>query len=294
MNKSFISRSPGRGGDIAILVYHSISTYADPDFRRFAVHPDEFTAQMDYLSAVGYHVISVADFVAHRLERRPLPELSVVLTFDDAFADFYTIALPILLQRAFNATLYVPTGYVGRTARWLTDCNEGGRGILSWQALSEVSAEGVEVASHSHSHSQLDRLPTIDIQNEMRQSKCLIEDRLGKPVYGIAYPFGYWNHVARSVVATSGYTYACEVGELIATSYSGIYALPRLSVDAGIGVAGLAQLINTRSTRIDQGVTTLKKVAWRALRYAHAVGGDPRAGWTDEYESMNSEPSPHT
>lgn len=275
----FKKTKPERG--IPILTYHSIAAYSAPDFRKFVVHPDEFTAQMDYLSDAGYNVISVVDFVAHRLVHRPLPEPSVVLTFDDAFADFYSTVLPILLRRAFSATLYVPTGYVNRTARWLADLDEGGRKILSWQALSEISAARVEVASHSHTHPQLDRLPAKDIQDEMRQSKHILEDRLGIAVSGLAYPFGYWSHVARAAAAAAGYTYACEVGELMATSNSDIYSLPRLSVDAGIGVSGIVKLLEARSTRIEQSVMTAKRITWRALRYANAVGGDPRAGWTD-------------
>ena len=38
---------------VPVLMYHSIATDATPKFRRFAVHPDEFAAQMEYLDAAG-------------------------------------------------------------------------------------------------------------------------------------------------------------------------------------------------------------------------------------------------
>lgn len=288
MNGRSNSKKPTPEGGITILAYHSIANYSAPDFRRFVVHPNEFNAQMGYLSNACYNVISVADYIAHRLARRPLPEPSAVLTFDDAFDDFYRIVLPILIQKAFGATLYVPTGYVGQTARWLEDVGEGGRKILSWQALSEISTAKVEVASHSHTHPQLDRLPATDIKDEMRRSKYILEDKLGISVTGLAYPFGYWSQAARAAASSAGYTYACEVGELMATPHSDIYSLPRLSVNAGLGVSGLIRLLETRSTWIDQSVMTAKRITWRALRYAHAVKGDPRVGWTDQSDQMET------
>jgi hypothetical protein len=37
---------------------------------------------------------------------------------------------------------------------------EENRGILSWNALRDIATEGIEVAPHSHTHPQLDRLPS--------------------------------------------------------------------------------------------------------------------------------------
>ena len=65
--------------------------------------------------------------------------------------------------------------------------------MLSWQALRDIAAEGVEVAAHSHTHPQLDRVPAAVISDEVGRSRCLLEDNLGLAVDGFAYPFGYWN-----------------------------------------------------------------------------------------------------
>src|SRR5690349_15268417 len=103
---------------IPILMYHSIAVEAKPKFREFAVAPALFERQMAYLSEQGYTAMTVSQFVyicAHKEER--LPDKPVVITFDDAFLDFYTTALPILKRYGFSATLYVPTAYVGGTSR---------------------------------------------------------------------------------------------------------------------------------------------------------------------------------
>ena len=46
--------SRGMAGAVPILMYHSIARDATPGFRRFAIAPDRFSEQMDYLKTGGY------------------------------------------------------------------------------------------------------------------------------------------------------------------------------------------------------------------------------------------------
>jgi peptidoglycan/xylan/chitin deacetylase (PgdA/CDA1 family) len=203
----------------------------------------------------------------------------VVLTFDDAYTDFYTAALPVLRDHGFPATLYVPTAYVGATTRFNVSVGEQDRAVLSWQALRDIAAEGIEVAAHSHTHPQLDRVPLTVIGEEVRRCRDLLEDKLGLAVDGFAYPFGFWNRAARAAVAAAGYRYACAVAELMTAPDDDRLTLPRLTVNAGIGVAGLARLLGVRPTPVARRAAAVKRVAWRAVRQlVPPVGRDPREG----------------
>src|SRR5579859_4230179 len=97
---------------IPILMYHSIASDAAPRFRKFAVTPDSFASQLDYLAAHHYTPITISQLVAAMDGEIALPERPVALTFDDGFADFYTTALPALKRHGFTATLYLATGYI--------------------------------------------------------------------------------------------------------------------------------------------------------------------------------------
>ena len=165
-------------GEVPVLMYHSIGSGAPRSFRRFAVDPGEFAAQMAYLDEVGYSVLTAVELAVSRTSGRSLPPHPVVITFDDAYADFYSAALPVLKEHDFRATLYVPTGYVGATSRFNGTRGEGDRKILSWDALRDITAEGVEMAAHSHTHPQMDRVPAAAIRDEVRRSRRLIEDKL--------------------------------------------------------------------------------------------------------------------
>ncbi|MBV9229057.1 MAG: polysaccharide deacetylase family protein, partial [Chloroflexi bacterium] len=129
-----------------------------------------------------------------------LPPQPIVLTFDDAYADFYTNALPALQTYGFVATLYVPTVFVGGTSRWLEYLGEGSRPLLSWSQLAEISACGIECGAHSHTHPALDMLSFSKAQDEIVRCKCLLEDHLGQQTSSFAYPYGYYNTRVRQMV----------------------------------------------------------------------------------------------
>jgi peptidoglycan/xylan/chitin deacetylase (PgdA/CDA1 family) len=77
-----------------------------------------------------------------RLEDGSLPPRSVVLTFDDGFADFYRVAWPILRDFGFPATLYLTTYYMLRGLPVFDPALDyllwKGRGrILDWPGISQ-------------------------------------------------------------------------------------------------------------------------------------------------------------
>ena len=265
---------------LPILMYHSISPAAAPGFTRYAMHPTDFANHMAFLAGAGYQAITVTEAMAARDRRQPLPERSVVLTFDDGFADFHTTAMPILQEHRLRATLYVTTGYVGRTGRWLADCDEQDRKMIGWSQLREAAEEGVEVGAHSHTHPQLDRLDATRLADEIRHPKALLEDQLGLAVNSFAYPFGYWDKATRRAVAAAGYDSACGVDDLPATSGGNRLALPRITVSAGTSVEQLQQLLLLRPSRGTVAAVPVKRVLWRAARrgsHLHPQWRDPAA-----------------
>ncbi len=257
---------------VPILMYHSISQYATPNFKSFTVSPALFAEQMAYLYQHSYTPITVTQFINARDQEGPvLPERPVVLTFDDGFADFFTDAFPILKQYGFVATLYVPTAFINGTSRWLQREGEATRLMLTWNQLSEITTYGIECGAHSHSHLQLDVLPLSVATHEIVQSKEILEQHLGLKVSSFAYPFGYHTAALQRQVQAAGYTSACAVKFAMSSESTDPFALARLLVGTDTGVEAFAALLSGHSASI---ATTMyiraRTPVWQLIRRSSA------------------------
>lgn len=98
---------------LRILAYHRVAELRDTPFvdsRSVSATPKDFVWQMDHL-ARHYHVIGTPQLLNAVENGSRLPTRAVLITFDDAYADFAETAWPVLKRFGLCATLFVPTGY---------------------------------------------------------------------------------------------------------------------------------------------------------------------------------------
>lgn len=252
---------------IPILLYHSISTDASPRFREWCVHPELFAAHMEYLSGHGYTPITVTHLAAALTEdNRSLPNRPVVITFDDGFSDFYSDALPVLRHYNFVATLYIATGLVGSTSRWLLREGEGDRSMLSWDQIVIIDSSGIECGTHSHTHLELDTLPPAVTRVEITRSKAVLEGKIGREVSTIAYPHGYYSSSVLRLVKQAGYSSACAVKNAMSAVTDDRFALSRIIIPCATSVEDLASLVAGRGLRVAPVRERIATKGWRFVR----------------------------
>ena len=107
-NASGLSRLIGysawRRRRLLILCYHGVS---DGDLHQWNpslfMDAEIFRSRMNLLREAKCNVLGLSEAL-ERLADGTLPPRSVVLTFDDGFADFYNVARPILRDFGFPAT----------------------------------------------------------------------------------------------------------------------------------------------------------------------------------------------
>ncbi len=258
-------QAPGITGlRVPILMYHEISTEPVLD-SWLAAAPERFARQLEYLKASGYSTLTTADLAERMKTGAPLPAKPVVLTFDDGTADFCEVALPLLAEHGFTATLFATSG-------WMTGA--GGRtsgrnvppGMLSWDQLRAVARAGIEVGAHTISHPQLDQLPPELLRKELADSKDELESRLGQPVRGVAYPFGYSSRLVRAHAAGAGYEYGCVVGNRLATEASDSFALPRLTISRSTKPRGFARTVAAQRLPLEFAGYRALTLGWSAVR----------------------------
>jgi len=96
---------------LRILCYHGFSLDDEHQFNSgLFMRTETFDRRMALLTRKQYPVMSLEEAVMG-LSGNSLPPCPVVITFDDGFYSIYKEAVPILLDRALPATIYVTTYY---------------------------------------------------------------------------------------------------------------------------------------------------------------------------------------
>lgn len=176
---------PGR-----ILLYHEIRDAADPIMN---VSPALYRAQLDWLREAGLTCGSVT-----QLREGGFQPGLVGLTFDDGYLSA-RIGCMAALERGWCATLFVVPAWI----------DERRPDVLDWDELDELARAGIEIAAHGLAHERLCGSDLAGMTRGLQRARARIEDRLGRPVCGLAYPYGLAGASALAATRATGYAYGC-------------------------------------------------------------------------------------
>jgi peptidoglycan/xylan/chitin deacetylase (PgdA/CDA1 family) len=214
-------------------MYHSISDASAPDPHLLRVHPDRMEYQLRWLRRLGLQGVSLAAALdaAQRGEHARL----VALTFDDGYADFRHVAMPILEKYDMTATVFVVAGRLDMTNDWDGDAPQVP--LMSADDVRAAAAAGHEVGSHGLTHLRLAGATSEQLDAEVASSRAVLEDVLQRSVAGFCFPYGSHDDTCVTAVEAAGYRYAC-----VTNTYGGRgpFRLPRYYVGQQDGALRLA------------------------------------------------------
>jgi len=199
---------------VPIVMYHHVSDADKNDV--LYVSPEKFEYHMTYLNERRYNVISLDDYVKATLEGKSFPRKTVVLTFDDAFDDFYENALAILKKYEFPATVFTPSDLMDE------------RGQMTFIQLKALVDNGIDIGSHTRTHVYLPQLSPHQQKNQITESKRILEEKLGISVNHFAYPVGGFSNKIKAFVKEAGYMSASTTNRGFDRSNKDIYELKRI------------------------------------------------------------------
>lgn len=165
----------------AILTYHSI----DESRSVISVSPSAFRRHVLQFLAAKIPIVPVEELLADTSTDTD----AVALTFDDGYLSVEREAVPLLMEHALPATVFVVTSCVGGTDRW-SGSIDSDVPLLDWEALGRLSERGLAIASHTRTHPYLPGLTETRIDEEIGGAARDISDRLGIAPHGFAYPYG--------------------------------------------------------------------------------------------------------
>jgi peptidoglycan/xylan/chitin deacetylase (PgdA/CDA1 family) len=216
-----------RVGRLPILTYHHVGPSKLDIHPLLTVSPDDFAAQIDWLTRHGCSPITTLDWTRWLSESRPLPKRPVLITFDDGYADIAQYALPTLWHYGFAAIVYIVTGLVGETNEWDTRMGWGELRLMSSQQIREWAAKGIEFGSHTRDHPDLRNLSPSEVEDEVFGSAADLACVLDTAPTSFAYPFGHFNSTVRDCVARA-YQTSVTVEERICSDQDDPWLMPRL------------------------------------------------------------------
>jgi peptidoglycan/xylan/chitin deacetylase (PgdA/CDA1 family) len=201
-----------------ILMYHYLGDAPAEEDRPYFVTEAAFAEQMRFLHVKGFRTITLDEAVDAVRGRAVLSKRSVAITFDDGHASFAQIAVPILREFGYLATMFVITNKLEQS------------GYLDAAAIRSLASEGFGFGSHSHTHRILTKLDDSEVKFELTESKARLEAVLGKEVKYFCYRGGHYNDRVKELLREAGYAAAVCSKTDLNSAKSDVLALNRVGI----------------------------------------------------------------
>lgn len=206
---------------VLILGYHQIREVVKGDTykeRLFITPPAIFETEMQYLKEHHYTSITPTAYLNFLLDKvhNPIPEKSVILTFDDGYATQYEQAYPVLKKYNLQATFFI-----------YADCIDKYPICMTSQQLIDLVENGMRLANHTEHHVDLTKYKERTIKKEIRDNQKFLE-KFGKANLEmvLAYPYGVTNQKVEQVLKSLNYLGGLGVSVFTKDKHD-IFNLPR-------------------------------------------------------------------
>lgn len=167
------------------------------------VAKEQLKRQLKLLKFMGFDFLSLRDLLLNKKVKK-----GVLLTFDDAYLDFWGKALPIFMELKVRSVIFVPVALVGSYNQWDYDRIRIKKPIMNWEHIKELHSLGFEIGSHSLTHPYLSKIDPQKAWEEIYTSKVILEDKLGTEIKAFCYPYGDYSQQVRGMVQRAGYSIA--------------------------------------------------------------------------------------
>ena len=178
-------------------MYHSVGN----SNWEFSITPEVFEKQIKYLFEKKYKFITTKDLLDIIFGKVKIYGKAALLTFDDGYEDFIFNALPVIKKYKAKAVIFIHTS---RSSMSLKNSIP----LIGLSQIKEIERQGVEISSHSHSHSNLKKLSVSELENDIQTSTQIIEKEISKKPEVFAYPFGLFTDQTIEILKNNGYKMA--------------------------------------------------------------------------------------
>ena len=194
--------------NIPILMYHQVDT-TEPKgtkLRGLTVSPQSFANQMALIKLFGYRGLSMRELEPYLTGQKTGKVVGI--TFDDGYRNNLLNALPALRKNGFSATCYGVSTQINGSNTWDEHLGIRQKPLMSKEDWAEWQRNGMEIASHGRTHSDLTQMSEAQAIEEIERSKQELEDEFKCSVRHFCYPYGHYSDSHLEMVKKAGYVTA--------------------------------------------------------------------------------------
>nr|NQU88975.1 polysaccharide deacetylase family protein [Bacteroidota bacterium] len=202
--------------DVPVFAYHR---FGDDRYPSTNISKSDFEKQLKYLKQNAFDVITLGEAIRKWNNGEVFKVKSVILTVDDGYLSFYTVAMPLLKKYGYKATIFIQTGTVG------------GGDFMNWDQILEIERSGIEIGNHSDGHNYFVNLKDGALVEtfvlDLEKSARIFKGHLGSIPSLYAYPYGEYTKDMTDAVKGAGYSAAVVQKSGVLCEMTNPYEIPR-------------------------------------------------------------------
>ena len=164
-----------------VIFYHDI--HDDRQYTNMSTPVKLFEQHIKIIRENGYEIVSD---ITH-----PIGQIEIC--FDDGFLGLYD-NIELIKRLNIPMHLFVVSSFLGKEK------------YMNQKQLLELNdLEHIKISSHTHTHKLLSQISEKEVENELKESKEVLEDITSKKVDSICYPEGKFNSRVIEIATALGY-----------------------------------------------------------------------------------------
>lgn len=222
---------------LPILMYHRIVEQELNTQHRTFVTREKFAEHLAFFRSRGFKSLSFSELADFWFEKRPLEQLPrrpIVLTFDDGYQNNLKRAQPLLEEYGFQAEIFLLANphLVQNTWDPVEDPTrlEDSHRLMNLEEKRQLKAKVFHIGSHGFNHRKLPEVSTLEIREELVESKVRLEKDLGRPVTAFAYPYGAIDDRLPALARAAGYEFAVNTDQGPVYWFTNRWSLFRINI----------------------------------------------------------------
>jgi peptidoglycan/xylan/chitin deacetylase (PgdA/CDA1 family) len=210
---------------VVILFHHLISDRP----HRMGIPTEIFLHEVKFLQK-HYRVVSLSKAL-EILRSGSCKVPTVVLTFDDGYADNFLYLRAVTEVTGVPASLFVCTNAVESRGEFQHDRKNWGASFraLGWDQIRCWQSDRIEFGSHTRSHYDCGSGDTRTLEYEIKGSREDMQRQLGASPRFFAFPWGQARNMSRESLSIAASSYECSFSTLSFENFAKNGSVPKVA-----------------------------------------------------------------